>query len=53
MVNKDKGGKKMQDTAVKVKESTGYIAFNVINTVFMIFICVVTLYSFLYLYGGV
>ena len=39
----------MQDTAVKVKESTGYIAFKVINTVFMIFICVVTLYPFLYL----
>ncbi|MBP5569052.1 MAG: carbohydrate ABC transporter permease [Treponema sp.] len=34
---------------VKVKESTGYLVFKFVNTLIMIFICVITLYPFLYL----
>ena len=34
---------------VKVKESTGYVVFKFVNTLIMIFICVITLYPFLYL----
>lgn len=33
----------------KIKESTGYILFKVINTIIMVFVCIVTLYPFLYL----
>ena len=39
----------MSEKSVKVKESTGYLVFKLINTIFMILICVVTLYPFLYL----
>ena len=38
-----------ESTGVKIKESTSYIVFKWVNTVIMIFICVVTLYPFLYL----
>ena len=34
---------------VKVRESTGYLIFKVVNTVIMLFVCVATLYPFLYL----
>ena len=34
---------------VKVRESTGYLIFKVFNTVIMLFVCVATLYPFLYL----
>ena len=34
---------------VKVKESTGYLVFKIINTIIMVFVCVTTLYPFLYL----
>lgn len=34
---------------VKVRESTGYLIFKVVNTVIMILVCIVTLYPFLYL----
>ena len=33
----------------KVKETTGYIIFKVVNTVIMILVCIATLYPFLYL----
>lgn len=33
----------------RIKESTGYIVFKTFNTIIMIFVCVVTLYPFLYL----
>ena len=39
----------MSEKSVRVKESTGYIVFKIINTIFMILICVMTLYPFLYL----
>ena len=39
----------MEEKAVKVKESAGYIVFKIVNTIFMILICVMTLYPFLYL----
>jgi putative aldouronate transport system permease protein len=39
----------MKEKAVKVKDSAGYIVFKIINTIFMILICVMTLYPFLYL----
>ena len=39
----------MEEKAVKVKDSAGYIVFKIINTIFMILICVMTLYPFLYL----
>ncbi len=35
--------------STKIKESGGYILFRNINTIFMILVCVVTLYPFLYL----
>ena len=34
---------------LKVRESTGYLIFKVVNTLIMIFVCVATLYPFLYL----
>ncbi len=34
---------------VKIRESTGYIVFKWVNTIIMLFVCVVTLYPFLYL----
>ncbi len=34
---------------VKVRESTGYLIFKVVNTAIMILVCIVTLYPFLYL----
>ncbi len=39
----------MEKTGVKVRESTGYLAFKYINTVIMLAICAATLYPFLYL----
>ncbi|MBR1640004.1 MAG: carbohydrate ABC transporter permease [Treponema sp.] len=39
----------MANTSVKVKESTGYLIFKLINTIIMILVCAVTLYPFLYL----
>lgn len=33
----------------KIKESLGYTIFRIVNTIIMIFVCVVTLYPFLYL----
>ena len=34
---------------VKIRESTGYIVFKVVNTVIMLLVCAATLYPFLYL----
>ena len=34
---------------VKVRESTGYLVFKIINTVIMVLVCITTLYPFLYL----
>lgn len=33
----------------KIKETTGYIIFKVVNTIIMILVCIATLYPFLYL----
>ena len=33
----------------KIKESEGYLTFQIINTIIMIFVCLVTLYPFWYL----
>ena len=38
-----------ENTGVKVRESSGYIIFKWFNTIIMIFVCLVTLYPFLYL----
>lgn len=35
--------------ASKIKESAGYLTFQIINTIIMIFVCLVTLYPFWYL----
>ena len=34
---------------IKVRESTGYLVFKIVNTVIMILVCITTLYPFLYL----
>lgn len=49
VISGEKLEKKMEEKAVKVKESAGYIVFKIVNTIFMILICVMTLYPFLYL----
>lgn len=40
---------KSVEKSVKVRESTGYIIFKIINTIIMILVCAITLYPFLYL----
>lgn len=39
----------MAEKSLKVKESSSYLIFKIINTIFMVLICIVTLYPFLYL----
>ncbi|NLC92958.1 MAG: carbohydrate ABC transporter permease [Treponema sp.] len=39
----------MSEKSTKVRESSSYLIFKIFNTIFMILICVVTLYPFLYL----